>query len=108
MPISSNLRPSTVTTSWPPPMPIGFLTDTSIRAHKCGAATAYCSPLPTKSSTSKAEWPRWSRARERNVRLGCLDDAQTEQNRGAMTESAGEVIADDDAATLLAIESIKQ
>ena len=36
------------------------------------------------------------------------EDAPADRNRAAMTEHANEVIADDNAGTLLAIESIKQ
>jgi SnoaL-like domain len=41
-------------------------------------------------------------------RLACLDEAPIDQNRAAMTERANEVIADDTATTLLAIECVKQ
>src|SRR5262249_44403503 len=80
---------------WEPPTPTDSPAGTSTRAHSCGLATEHCWRPRTKSCTSRAN----------GVRGEC---SPADRNRAAMKEHANEVIADDSAATLLAIESIKQ
>src|SRR5262245_18927936 len=95
MPISSSLTPCAVTTCWEPPTPTDSPAGTSTRAHSCGLATEHCWLPRTKSFTSRVN----------GVRGEC---SPADRNRAAMTGHANEVIADDSAGTLLAIESIKQ
>src|SRR5271156_626863 len=98
MPINSSLTPSAMTTFWAPHTPIGSPAATSIRAHSCGLATAPCWPPHIKSSTSRAELAECPGGYSSPVKCQAW----------AMTERASDVIADDDATALLAIESIKQ
>src|ERR1700733_10446802 len=91
MPINRNSTPSAVTTSWPRPTPTGSPAATSTSTRSCGPERVRCWRLPTRSSISRADFD------------------PSVKNRAAMTErTPAENDASTDAATLLAIESIKQ